>query len=73
MSEKVLFELRVNGDQVEIYTAPEWDEYHNPQLRFRAFRKKRKRSAADSLRHTLDSLQDIYDDLYNNSPAQADT
>ena len=71
MSEKVLFEMRVpqdeHGAHVEIHTSPEWDAYHNPRRKIRAFREKRKSSATNHLRDTLNSLQNIYDDIYSPS------
>ena len=85
MSEKVLFEMRVtrdeNGTHVEINASPEWRAYHRPRRRFTwggyceerddSTRAAHHPSAAD-LRHVLDSLQGIYDDLYGAQAARAD-
>jgi hypothetical protein len=85
MSEKALFEMRVtrdeNGTHVEINASPEWRAYHRPRRRFAwgecweemddSTRAAHHPSAAD-LRHALDSLQGIYDDLYGANMARAD-
>jgi hypothetical protein len=81
MSEKVLFEMRVtrdeNGTHVEIHASPEWRAYHRSRRRVAWGRCReddstdRFPSAAD-LRHALDSLQGIYDDLYGANAARAD-
>ena len=84
MGEKVLFEMRVsrdeNGTHIEINASPEWRAYHRPSHR-RAFMwmgccgdddspPEAKSSTAADLRRALDSLQNIYDDLYGR-PAEA--
>jgi hypothetical protein len=83
MSEKVLFEMRVtrdeNGTHIEIHASPEWRAYHRSRRRFAwgwarsgdPARAAHHPSAAD-LRHALDSLQGIYDDLYGANAARAD-
>jgi hypothetical protein len=85
MSEKVLFEMRVtrdeNGTHVEIHASPEWRAYHRSRRRFAwdgyeegtgdPAHAAHHPSAAD-LRHALDSLQGIYDDLYGANAARAD-
>jgi hypothetical protein len=86
MSEKVLFEMRVihdeHGTHVEINASPEWRAYHRPPRRFAwgerweetddSTRAEHHHPSAADLRHALDSLQDIYDDLYGANAARAD-
>jgi hypothetical protein len=77
---KVLFEMTISedGTRIEIYESPEWQDYHaqRPPFRrepgplppfiawFQARREQSARSRKENLRRALDSLQDIYDDLY---------
>jgi hypothetical protein len=80
MSEKVLFEMRVTRDEdgthIEIHASPEWRACHH---RFAWGRCREEdsthvahRPSAADLRHALDSLQGIYDDLYGANAARAD-
>jgi hypothetical protein len=84
MGEKILFEMRVSSDEtglhVEINASPEWRAYHRPRRGRFAWvgcggdedqepGARIKRPAAHDLRRALDSLQNIYDDLYS-SPAE---
>jgi hypothetical protein len=83
--EKVLFEMRVTEDEsgthVEVTESPEWQSYHDPRHRFFAWvegsfplvsRLKQfcHRPTEHELRRTLDSLQELYDDLYG-KPAES--
>lgn len=70
MSDQVLFELRVQPDgegcpRWQVYTAPEWEAYHQ----HRGKRRAAAGSTADDLRRVLDSLQTIYNDLYGDALA----
>jgi hypothetical protein len=86
--EKVLFEMRITEDErgrrIEITESPGWKAYYASRptpgsltwISRRALFKERPRRVhrpgAQELRHALDSLQGIYDDLYGH-PAEAES
>jgi hypothetical protein len=73
--ERVLFEMRVTERGVEVTESEEWRAYHaGPRcglFAWAAVGKPFRRPTAPELRRALDSLQDLYDDLYGHVEAQA--
>ncbi len=66
MSEKVLFEMRYDEAQkgYTVTESAEWRAYHRRgKFFFRAVRFKHERRKA-AVEHALESLQQMYDDLY---------
>lgn len=71
-NDKVLFELRVNADgSTTITTSAEWDAYHatrrgrwRREVRFGPRHETHKATKTHDLRAALNSLENIYNDLY---------
>lgn len=73
--EKVLFEMRISRQQdgvhISIKTSLEWRAYHARQRgpqRWKQWRTHHRARVQEDLRRAYDTLQNIYDDLYQ-SPA----
>jgi len=70
--EKVLFEMRITEHGWQIYESPEWQASHRPRGLLTGLFRRIHRARAENLRQSLDSLQNIYDDLYGH-PARSES